>query len=84
MENPKTEKKKMTILYYDDTTPKKELYNIVKQIKNITNDEVLVLPKNFDILLDCSLDQLISVKGILDTAIALKVKLQNPDINIKQ
>lgn len=74
----------MTILYYDDTTPKKELYNIVKQIKNITNDEVLVLPKNFDILLDCSLDQLISVKGILDTAIALKVKLQNPDINIKQ
>ena len=74
----------MTILYYDDTTPKKELYNITKQIKNITKDEVLVLPKNFDILLDCSLDQLISVKGILDTAIALKVKLQNPDINIKQ
>ena len=74
----------MTILYYDDNTPKDKLPGIVKKIHDITNDEVLVLPKNFDILLDCSLDQLISVKGILDTAIALKVKLQNPDINIKQ
>lgn len=74
----------MTILYYDDNTPKDKLPGIVNSIRDITNDEVLVLPKNFDILLDCSLDQLISVKGILDTAIALKVKLQNPDINIKQ
>lgn len=68
----------MTILYYDELKPKKELYNIVKQIREIVKDEVLVLPKNFDILLDCSLDQLISTKGILDTAITMKMKMEEP------
>ena len=66
----------MTILYYDELKPKKELYDIVKQIREIVKDEVLVLPKNFDILLDCSLDQLISTKGILDTAITMKMKME--------
>lgn len=68
----------MTILYYDELKPKKELYDIVKQIRKIVKDEVLVLPKNFDILLDCSLDQLISTKGILDTAITMKMKMEEP------
>lgn len=68
----------MTILYYDELKPKKELYDIVKQIREIVKDEVLVLPKNFDILLDCSLDQLISTKGILDTAITMKMKMEEP------
>ena len=74
----------MTVLYYDDNTPKEELYKMVSGIKEITKDEVIVLPKNFDILLDCSLDQLISVKGILDTAITLKLKMTEPDTNITQ
>lgn len=68
----------MTILYYDELKSKKELYDIVKQIREIVKDEVLVLPKNFDILLDCSLDQLISTKGILDTAITMKMKMEEP------
>lgn len=72
----------MTILYYDDTKPKEELYNIVKGVRELTQDKVIALPKNFDILLDCSLDQLISVKGILDTAITLKMQMleSTPDI----
>ena len=74
----------MTILYYDDTKPKEELYKILKSVKEVTQDEVIVLPKNFDILLDCSLDQLISVKGILDTAIALKMKMTEPTNEIVQ
>lgn len=68
----------MTILYYDELKSKKELYDIVKHIREIVKDEVLVLPKNFDILLDCSLDQLISTKGILDTAITMKMKMEEP------
>ena len=64
----------MTILYYD-SKPKEELYKIVEGVKEITQDEVIALPKNFDILLDCSLDQLVSIKGIIDTAIALKMKM---------
>ena len=74
----------MTILYYDESQPKEELYKIVKGIREVTQDEVIALPKNFDILLDCSLDQLVSVKGIIDTAIALKMKLEEPSIDILQ
>ena len=73
----------MTILYYDDMKPD-ELRKIVERIKPVVGNDILVLPKNFDILLDCSLDQLVSVKGVVDTAIALKMKLQDPDTEILQ
>lgn len=73
----------MTILYYD-SKPKEDLYYIVKGIREITQDEVIALPKNFDILLDCSLDQLVSIKGIIDTAIALKMKMTEPTNGIVQ
>ena len=74
----------MTILYYDESQPKEELYKIVKGVGEVTQDKVIALPKNFDILLDCSLDQLVSVKGIIDTAIALKMKLEEPTTDIPQ
>ena len=74
----------MTVLYYDDNTSKEHLWEIVKQIKDITKDEVIVLPKNFDILLDCSLDQLISVKGIIDTAVSLKMQMEETSTNLIQ
>ena len=73
----------MTILYYD-SKPKEDLYYIVKGIREITQDEVIALPKNFDILLDCSLDQLVSIKVIIDTAIALKMKMTEPTNGIVQ
>ena len=73
----------MTILYYD-SKPKEDLYYIVKGIREITQDEVIALPKNFDILLDCSLDQIVSIKGIIDTAIALKMKMTEPTNGIVQ
>lgn len=74
----------MTILYYDESQPKEKLYKIVEGVKEVTQDKVIVLPKNFDILIDCSLDQLVSVKGIVDTAIALKMKLTEPTNGIVQ
>lgn len=64
----------MTVLYYDGQISVSKLGNIVKSIKNITHDEVIILPKNFDILLDVSMDQLVSIKGIIDTAITLKMR----------
>lgn len=74
----------MTILYYDDSKPKQELYKIVEGVKEVPQDKIIALPKNFDILLDCSLDQLVSVKGIIDTAIALKMKMTEPETGIAQ
>ena len=74
----------MTILYYDESQSKEELYKIAEGVREVTQDKVIVLPKNFDILLDCSLDQLVSVKGIIDAAITLKLRLQEPDNTIIQ
>ena len=74
----------MTILYYDESKPKEELYKIVEGVREVTQDKVIALPKNFDILIDCSLDQLVSVKGIIDTAIALKMELEEPTTDILQ
>ena len=74
----------MTILYYDESHPKEELCKIVKGVVEVTQDKVIALPKNFDVLLDCSLDQLVSVKGIIDTAIALKMKMTEPTNGLVQ
>ena len=74
----------MTILYYDESQSKEELQKIAEGVREVTQDSVIVLPKNFDILLDCSLDQLISVKGIIDAAIALKANAIEPISEIVQ
>ena len=74
----------MTILYYDETKPKEELYKILEGVREVTRDKVIALPKNFNVLLDCSLDQLVSVKGIIDTAITLKMKMTEPTSDILQ
>ena len=74
----------MTILYYDESQSIGELQKIAESVREVTQDEVIVLPKNFDILLDCSLDQLVSVKGIIDAAIALKADVIEPIDGILQ
>lgn len=74
----------MTIIYYEETKSKEEMYEIVRKVKEVMNDEVICLPKNFDILLDCSLDQLISVKGILDTAISMRIQMESPSTEYLQ
>ena len=63
----------MTILYYDESHPKEELDKIAKGVREVTQDTVIVLPKNYDILLDCSIDQLLTARSIIDTAISLKM-----------
>lgn len=63
----------MTILYYDESQPKEELYKIAKGVREVTQDTVIVLPKNYDILLDCSIDQLLTIRSVIDTAISLKM-----------
>lgn len=58
-------------------TPKKELYNIVEQLRKVLGKEILVLPKNFDILLNCSLDQLLQVRAMLDMTIQEKAEQES-------
>ena len=65
----------VSVLYYDDNTPK----DLVKEaadrvIESLNDTKVLVLPKNFDLLLNCSIDQLVSVRSVLDAALAVKLQ----------
>lgn len=64
----------MTIMFYDTETHRDELLNSVDQLKKTLGDDLIVLPKNYDLMLDCSIDQLYTVKSIIDTAIALKIE----------
>ena len=59
----------MTILYYSTDIPKDNIQNSVRQIKNITQDEVIAVPKDWSLLLDCSTDQLLALKESFNSAI---------------
>lgn len=59
----------MNILYYLPNIPKEQLLHSVKQIKNITQDEVIAVPKDWNLLLDCSTDQLLALKESFNSAI---------------
>lgn len=67
----------MTLIYYDQSCPIKyqNLHNLIKHVKEITGDEVLVLPKTFEVLLNCSEEQLITAKNTIEAA--LKLKFEN-------
>lgn len=62
----------ITILYYEEGSPKEELLHIVQGLQEVTDNKILVLPKKYDLLFNCSLDQLLSVKAIIDTVIGVK------------
>lgn len=59
----------MNILYYSSNIPKDQLGNSLKQIKKITQDEVIAVPKDWSLLLDCSTDQLLALKESFNSAI---------------
>lgn len=61
------------ILYYDvNVTKPSQLEPLVKQLRDSTDKLVIALPKQYDIMLDCSIDQLYSIRAVIDTAIKLK------------
>jgi hypothetical protein len=61
----------MTIIYYDKR-PVDELCKLTKVLKEKINDEVLFIPKDFDVILNASEDQLISIKNTIEAALKLK------------
>ena len=66
----------VTICYYDTDTRRDTMLEVGKSIQMLTGGQVLMIPKNYDLLLDCSVDQLLSLKAILDTAIGMKLNAQ--------
>ena len=60
----------MTLIYYDINTPKQALYKISEILKNSFDDDVLFLPKEFDVIEKASREQLLIVKQRIDEALA--------------
>ena len=74
----------MTILYYDPKSePADKLVDRVAHLQEVIDDKVLVVPKDYDVLLHCSVDQLLSVRAMIDSAISELVAEEEPNIEIK-
>ena len=70
---------KITVLYFDETEGPTQVDEAVAAIKSVVDNDVIALPKNFDVMLDCSLDQLVNVRAIIDTAIQVKISKEHPE-----
>ena len=74
----------VVVLYYDGCIKKDNLYKLVQQIRQVTQSTVIVLPKNYDILLDASIDQLCEIRNSIDKVIATKTYQKLPKNNLIQ
>lgn len=61
----------MTLIYYDVNMPQQNLHELSKKLRETIGDEVLFLPKGFDVYLNASREQLISAKNAIESALAL-------------
>ena len=59
----------MTVIYYTTNYPCDHLLKLTKVIKKQLDDDVLFVPKDFDVMLDCSAEQLEAVKLTIEEAI---------------
>ena len=70
----------MIILYYDTKDMKPDqLQQAVQTLRDVAEDHVVAVPKQFDVLLNASLDQLMMVRTVIDTAMAEMIKSQMPN-----
>lgn len=70
----------ISVLYYDNYVIKaEEVKKMYENMKAVLEEEtrLLVIPKHYDLLLDCSTDQLLSIRSVIDTAIALKIQMES-------
>ena len=66
------------ILYYDDSN-KNDFVSVARSLNDVMEDDntkVIAIPKNYDLLLNCSVDQLVSVRALIDTALSLKIQAE--------
>ena len=62
----------MTIIYYDLDMPRETMQAVANRVRESLNDEVLFLPKNFDVLMRTPREQLLSAKNAIEAALALQ------------
>jgi hypothetical protein len=62
----------MTLIYYDAQTPKESLYDHMLKIREVVGNDILFLPKDFNVLLQASEEQLLTAKNTIEAALKLK------------
>ena len=68
----------LTILYYDvGITSVTKLHKQLAKLQEALGTQVIAIPKQFDLMLNCSADQLIQLKQIIDTALSIKLEQEN-------
>ena len=75
---------KITVLYFDETAGPAQVNESVAAVRSVVDNDVIALPKNFDLMLDCSLDQLVNVRALIDTAIQLKIAEESDDSSTQE
>jgi len=64
----------MNILYYDDSLPKENLMKLFKVIQNKVGVDLIAVPKNFELVLDCPAERLLEIRDMIDKALEEKQK----------
>ena len=68
----------LTILYYDATIISVDkLQKQLSKLQEALGTQVIAIPKQFDLMLNCSVDQLIELRALIDTAITVKAEQDN-------
>lgn len=68
----------LTILYYDaKITSVDKLQKQLSKLHEALGTQVIAIPKQFDLMLNCSVDQLVQLKQLIDTALSIKLEREN-------
>lgn len=68
----------LTILYYDaKITSVDNLQKQLSKLQEALGTQVIAIPKQFDLMLDCSVDQLLELRALIDTTIKIKKEHDN-------
>ena len=62
----------MTLIYYDNQTPKDKLQYLAEGLRRSFDDDVLFLPKSFEAYLNATKEQLLEAKNTIEEALLRK------------
>ena len=62
----------MIVIKYSDETAQETIYNIIQGIHTLTNEQVIVIPQDWEAFTDCSSQELLRIRNQIDEALRRK------------
>ena len=62
----------MIVIKYSNKTVHETLYNIIQSIRTLTNEQVIVIPYDWETFTDCSSQELLRIRNQIDEALRRK------------